>query len=147
MSVDSPIVNINLLAPTVKVSTAAGQTQQSNGTGDLHLHHLPSRFLITGHLMPGFRHTLIGVGPLCDSYCTVTFTREAVIVRYQQGTPVLTGWREASGPRLWRIALQPGEAGLPRMLHNATLDTLAAYISYYLPSVVAVILYFHMAAG
>ena len=50
--------------------------------------------------MPGFRHTLIGVGPLCDANCTVTFKNEAVIVRDKRGTPVLTGWREASGPRL-----------------------------------------------
>ena len=77
--------------------------------------------------MPGFRHTLIGVVPLCDADCIVTFTREAVIVRDQQGTSVLTGWREASGPRLWRNALKPGEANLPRMPHNASLTTLAAY--------------------
>ena len=97
--------------------------------------------------MPCFRHTLIGVVPLCDSDYTVTFTREAVIVRYQQGMPVLTGWREASGPQLWRIALQPREANLPRMPHNATLATLAAYSAYDLPSVAALIRYFHTAAG
>ena len=97
--------------------------------------------------MPGFRHTLIGLSPLCDADCTVTFTHEAVIVRDQQGTPVLTGWREASGPRLWRIALQPGEANLPRMPHNATLATLAAYSAYGLPRFAALICYFHAAAG
>ena len=60
---------------------------------------------------------------------------------------MLTGWREASGPRLWRIALQPGEANLPRMHHNATLATLAAYSAYDLPSVVALIRSFRAAAG
>ena len=50
--------------------------------------------------MPGFRPTLIEVGLLCDADCTVTFAREAVIVRDTRGTPVLTGWREKSGPRL-----------------------------------------------
>ena len=48
--------------------------------------------------MIGFLHTLIGVVPICDADCKVTFTREAVIVRDQQVTPVLTGWCEASGP-------------------------------------------------
>ena len=95
---DSPIVNIDLSDPTVKVGTANGKTQQSTGTGDLHLPQLPSRFPITGHIMPGFCHTLIGLGPLCDADCTVTFTREAAIVRDTQGTPVLTGWRKALGP-------------------------------------------------
>ena len=90
---------------------------------------------------------LLGEGQLFDSNCTVTFTLEAVIVRDQQGTPVLIGWREASEPRLCRIALQPGEANLPRMHHNGILDTLAAYSAYDLPSVTALIRYFHAAAG
>ena len=77
---DSPIVNIDLSAPKVKVGTATGKTQQSTGTGDLNLPRIPSRFPITGHIMPGFLHALIGVGPLCDANCTVTFTCEAVIV-------------------------------------------------------------------
>ena len=97
--------------------------------------------------MPGFRHTLIGVVPLCDADCTVTFTCEAVIVRYQQGTPVLTGWREASGPRLWIIDLQPGEANLPSMPHDANLSTLLAYSAYDLPSVADLICYSHASAG
>ena len=144
---DSPLVNINLSAPTVKVVTATSQTQQSYGTGGLNLPQLPSGFPITGHIMPGFRHTLIGVGPLFDADCTVTFTRGAVIIRDTLGMPVLTGWREASEPQLWRIALQPGEANLPRMPHTANLATLAAYSAYDLPIVAALICYFHAAAG
>ena len=77
---DAPIVNVNFSAPTIKVGTATGQTQQSTGTGGLNLTQLPSGLPITGHIMLGFRHTLIGVGPLYNSNCTVTFTREAVIV-------------------------------------------------------------------
>ena len=147
LAADASIVNIDLSVPTVKVGTATGKTQQFTGTGDLNLPHLPSGFPVTGHIITGLRHTLIGVGPLCDAHCTVTFTHEAVIVKYIQGMPVLTGWREASGPRLWRMALQPGEANLPRMPHNATLATLAAYSTYDIPSVAALIRYFHAAAG
>ena len=97
--------------------------------------------------MPGFKHTLIGVGPLYDADCTVTFTRAAVIVRDAQGIPVLTGWREQSGPRLWIIALQPGKSNLPNMPHDANRTTLEAYSAYDLPSVEALIRYFHTAAG
>ena len=97
--------------------------------------------------MPGFRHTLIEVGLLCDADCTVTFACEAVIVRDTRGTPVLTGWRENSGPRLWRISLQPGEENLPRMPHTANMATLEAYSAYNLPSIAALIHYFHAAAG
>ena len=124
-----------------------GQNQQYTGTGDLDLPHLPLGSPIKGYLMLGLSHTLIWVGPLCDADCTVTFTREAVVVRYQKGTPVITGWCEASGPRLWRIALQPGEENIPRMTHDATMARLSAYSAYDLPTVAALIRYFHAVAG
>ena len=97
--------------------------------------------------MPGFRHTLKSVGLLCDAYCTVTFTCVAVIVRDARGIPVLTGLREHSKIRLWRIALQPVEANLPTMPHTANMNTLEAYSAYDIPSVEALIRYFHAAAG
>ena len=97
--------------------------------------------------MPGFRHTLIWVGPIFDADCTVTFTCEAVIVQYQQDTLVLTGWSEASGSRLWRIALNPGESNVTSMSHDANMATLAAYSAYDIPRVAALISYFHAAAG
>ena len=97
--------------------------------------------------MPGFRHTLIGVGPLCDADCTVTFTHAAVIIRDARGIPVITVWREQSGPHLWITALQSGESNLPKMPHNANKTTLEAYIAYDLPSVEALIPYIHAAAG
>ena len=97
--------------------------------------------------MPDFRHTLVSVGPLCDADCTVTFTREAVIVQDKQGTSVLTGWSEATGFRLWIISLKPGESNLPSMPNDANLATLAAYSAYDLPIVAALIRYFHTASG
>ena len=97
--------------------------------------------------MPGFRHTLVEVGPLCDADCTVNFTREAVIVRDKQGTSVLKDWREATGSRIWRIYLQPGESNLPSMPTDENMATLAAYSAYELPRVAALIKYFHAAAG
>ena len=127
------MVNIDRAAPKVTVGTALGKTQQYTGTGDLDLLHLPSGFPIKRHLMPGFHHTLVGVGPLYDADFTVTFTREAVIIRDKQGTPVLTGWRETTGSRLWRISLQLGELNLPSMTNDENLSTLVAYRAYELP--------------
>ena len=60
---------------------------------------------------------------------------------------MITGWREASGPRLWIISLQPGEANLPIMPHNATLAELQVYSAYNLPSVAVLIRCFHAVAG
>ena len=96
--------------------------------------------------MPGFKHTLIGVGPLCDADCTVTFTSTAVVVRDMHGNLVLTGWREKSGPRLWRIAPQFGKTTLPSMPYDAKKTTLKAYSAYNLPIVRALIRYFRVAA-
>ena len=104
----SPVVNIDRAAPKVTVGTATGQTQKYTGTGNLALPHLPSGFPIKGHLMPCLYHTLIGVGSLCDADCAVTSMRESAIIHDKQGTAMLTGWREATGPSLWRISLQPG---------------------------------------
>ena len=108
---------------------------------------MPANFPVTGHIMPGFRHTLIGVGLLCDADCTVTFTSAAVVVRYLHGNPVLTGWIEQSGPRLCRIALKPDETTLPSITYDSNKTTLKAYSAYDLPSVRALIRYFHAAAG
>ena len=85
----------------------------------LRLTHIPSVFLIKGHLVPGFRHTLIGVGPLFDANFTVTFTREAVIVRDQQGMPVLTVWRKTSGPQLWGVHRHYTPIMYPDLRHEA----------------------------
>ena len=60
---------------------------------------------------------------------------------------MFTGWRKASGPRLWRIDLQPREANLPSMPHDVNMATLSAYSAYDLPRVAALIRYFRVAAG
>ena len=85
--------------------------------------------------------------PLCDADCTFTFTHAEVILRDARGIPVLTGWRENSGPRLWRIALQPDEENLPRIPNTAQRTTLEVYSAYELPSIEALIRYFHAVAG
>ena len=141
------MVNIDCADPKVTVGTATGQTQRSTGTGKLNLPKLPANFSVTGHIIPVFRHTLIGVGPLYDADCTVTFTNAAVLVRDLHGNPVLTGWQEQSGLRLWRIALQPDETTLPSMPYDADKTTLKAYSAYDLPIVRALIRYFHASAG
>ena len=97
--------------------------------------------------MPGFLQALTVVGALCDADFAVAFTRKAVIVRNKQVTAVFTGWREATGPSIWRIALQPGESNLPSMPNNSKQATLAAYSAYDLPSVADLIKYVHAEAG
>ena len=59
---------------------------------------------------------------------------------------MLTGWHENSGPRLWRIYLQPDEENLPKIPNTAHRTVLEAYSAYDLPSVESLICYFHAAA-
>ena len=60
---------------------------------------------------------------------------------------MLTGWREATGSRIWRIDLQPGESNLPSMPNNENMATLISYSAYDLPSIAALIRYSHAAVG
>ena len=136
-----------MAATRVTVGTATGQTQQSARTVNLALPHIPSEFPIKGHVMPGFCNTLIEVGTLCNSNCAVTFTRKAGVVRNKQGTSILTGWFDSTGPRLWRISLQPGKSNLPSIPNDAKQATLAEYSAYNLPIIADLIRYFHAAVG
>ena len=60
-----------------------------------------------GHIMPGFRHNLLGIGNLCDKDCRVVFTKHSVVMYDKNNKPFLTGWQEADGAKLWRISLKP----------------------------------------
>ena len=60
---------------------------------------------------------------------------------------ILTGWREEKAPYLWLIALLPNNADIPKVPQDASRVSLVAYSAYDLPSVEALVRYFHAAAG
>ena len=144
---DAAICNFDSSAPKVNVGTATGQVQRSTGTAELNLPSLPANFPTKGHVMPSFKHTLLGIGKICDADCKVVFTNEEVVVYNAQQQPILSGWRETTGAKLWRIALSPDKENLPPIPETATRSTLQAYSAYDLPSVEALVKYFHAAAG
>jgi len=55
--------------------------------------------------MPSFPHTLIGLGPFADLGCNIVFTKSSVIFYHPDGHPILSGWRDETGPRLWHFPL------------------------------------------
>ena len=64
----------------------------------------------------------------------------------------MKGWRETSGAKLWRISLMPDLANCPPCHEDPTDDdqeeaTLEAFSAYDLPSVEALVIYFHASAG
>ena len=99
--------------------------------------------------MSGFQENLVGIGPICDAEYSVTFTKDAVRIYGPKVHRVLIGWLNTEGPRLWRMSLLPDEASTPHITTppNAQQSTLKAFSAYDLPSVEALIRYFHAEAG
>jgi len=145
---DAPVENVNTKAPPIYVGTATGQPQRSAATADFPaLPQLPAEFPRSGHVMPTFKHTLIGIGPICDADCQVLFSKTDVTVFSPDGSPILQGWRDEAGAKLWRFALRPDKDDLPPRRADTQASSLAAYSAYDLPSVVALVRYLHAAAG
>ena len=96
--------------------------------------------------MPSFTNTLIGVGPICDSDCTVIFTRQHVTVLSPKGKAILIGWREKKLTRLWRFALKPTE-NVINYYRTTSPTTPAVHSAYDLPSLEALVRYMHAAEG
>jgi hypothetical protein len=89
---DAPVTNYNPQAPTVGVRVANGRPERPLAS-------------MTGHGMPAFPHTLIGLGPFADLGCKIVFTKTSVTVFHPDGHPLLSGWRDETGPRLWHFPL------------------------------------------
>jgi hypothetical protein len=81
-----------------------GTTIQSSQTCHLLLTDLPHQ-VRQAHILPGLVHnSLISVGQLCDSECSVTFTQDQVTVS-RNGENVMYGSRDPKS-RLWRVDLK-----------------------------------------
>ena len=83
--------------------------------------------------------------------------KNSVIICDSNNQPFLKGWRETSGARLWCISLRPDLrpdlANRPTCHEEPESDaqeeeaTLEAFSAYDLPSVEALVIYFHAADG
>ena len=118
-------------------------------TCDLVMPQLSSDFPTTGNIMPGFQDNLVGMVPMCDADCTVTFSKHTVTIYSQTGTPIIIDWRETDGPRLWRMSIIPNPEEVPFLSsslasHKTSLQDFSAYD---LLSVEALVRYFRAAAG
>ena len=123
---------------TISVGTANLQVENSSSTAILPITQLAADFPNTGYIMPSFTNTIVGVGPICDAYCTVVFTKQDVTLLSPKGNPILTGWREKKLPILWRFALKPTEDLI--MYHTSKRKTNhLAPSAYDIPSVEALV--------
>ena len=99
--------------------------------------------------MRGFHENLVGIGPICNAKYSVLFNDEAVTIISPTGIPVLKGWQEATGNRLWRMSLLPNAEKVTTETKSpgVTKTSLTAYSAYDFLSVEALVRYFHAAVG
>ena len=98
----APVMNYDATAPTIRVRVANGTPVHSIASGELaSVTALPPASR-KGHVMAGFPHSLIGLAPFVDAGCRVLFTDTAIIAFDRDGKVILEGWRETTGPELWR---------------------------------------------
>ena len=88
------------MASHIPVGTASGKPMTSAVTSDIVIPQLPSYFPTAGHVMAGFQENLVGVVPMCDANCTVTFSKHTVQIYRPTGDPIIKGWCETDGTRL-----------------------------------------------
>ena len=102
---DTLVINYNSQAPTAGVRVANGRPKCSVASATLTSVPSLPQAAISGHVMPSFPHTLIGLGPFADLGCNIVFTKSSVIFYHPDGHPILSGWRDETGPRLWHFPL------------------------------------------
>ena len=90
----APVCDVNPQAPAIAVGTATGHVQHSTASAKFVLPQLSGKFPRTGHIMQGFKHTLIDVGQICDADFSVSFTKDSVKIIDPNGKVILAGWRE-----------------------------------------------------
>ena len=119
---------------------------------------LPSYFTKSGHIMPAFNHSIMVLGSICDTECSVNFHNHTVTIYDSQGSPLIQGWRDNTGAKLWRFVLHhqnptPSDTEEDRQAFTAVpyssgnSSDLQAFSAYDFPSVEAPVRYFHAAAG
>jgi hypothetical protein len=107
---DAPVAIYSPQAPTVGVRVANGYPECLVASTTLASATTLTPAALSGHVMPNFPHTLIGMGPFADQDCMIVFTQIAVSVYHQDGHPILSGWQDETGPRLWNFSLTANAA-------------------------------------
>mgnify|MGYP006191068653 CR=1 FL=1 len=95
--------------------------------------------------MPSFCHNLIGIGQFCNADCTLQFSKWAVSIFNPASATIQWGWCQSTGPKLWHFALHP--AASPHAPTDVATTSLQAFSTYDLPSIEALVCYFHAMAG
>ena len=66
------------------------------------------------------------MGPIYNADCTLTFSRDAVVLCDSTDRSIPTGWREEQAPYIWRIALLTDNADIPEVPQDALQVSIVA---------------------
>jgi hypothetical protein len=116
---NAPVDNYNPQALTIGVHVANGRPKRLVASATLASATALPPAALSGHVMLNFPHTLIGLGPFANQDCMIVFTQTAVTVYHPDGHPILSGWQDDTGPRLWHFPLTANAAN-PQEVTGAT---------------------------
>ena len=120
---NAPYEKMDTTGKQIRVGTANGQVANSTAMATLPVPQVKSEFPTKGYIMPTFTNKLIGVGPICDAYCTVVLKKEDVTVLSPKGEPILQGWIEDKLLGLWRIGSTFGDSTVTSSFLNTTVKS------------------------
>ena len=122
------------LLPKVNVGTTTVQVKRPVGMDTLEIPNLLSIFPCTGHVMPYFKHTLIGIGSICNSECKVVSAQHEILVYNSQQQLIITGGWKPTCSKLWRVYLLPDPSYIPLLPNDAERASMQVFSLYNIPS-------------
>ena len=109
------VVNKRPATTPLIINLPDGRKVHSSHVCDITIPGLPQ--VLTGHVVPHLAiASLMGIRPLCDAGCTVTFDKEKCDVIYN-GNVILRGIKDVS-TGLWTLPIKATKSALPRSSPN-----------------------------
>ena len=88
LSSTAPVHKLNTADPQSRVDTASGELAYSSASSQLALPQIPSYFPKSDHVIPAFSHSLMFLGRICDTECSVHFHKCTVTDLWPTGAPL-----------------------------------------------------------
>ncbi len=104
-SCGAPVANYNPHALAVGITVANGCPKHSIASATLASVSALPPAMMSGHVMPSFPHTLIGLGLFANQGCKIVFNKTSVTVFHPNSHSILKGWQDLDGPCLWQFPL------------------------------------------
>ena len=99
--------NINKSDPQIGVGTASGELAYPLTSAQLDLPQVPSYFPKSGHVMLAFKHSLMGLGIICDTEFSVHFHKHTETIMTHRETHCSKCVWKKKGAKVWCFDLRP----------------------------------------